>query len=146
MRSRRFARWTLPALLVAFSIAAPASSQDVKWDVNRTSHPEDVAELKALETVVKTVIEKTTPATVGVLIGMGAGSGVIVSEDGLVLTAAHVSGPPDKDCLLILQDGRTVKGKTLGTNDKMDSGMIRITDKGPNNGKCRSSRSASRTR
>jgi serine protease Do len=135
MRSRRFARWTLPALLVAFSIAAPASSQDVKWDVNRTSHPEDVAELKALEAVVKTVIEKTTPATVGVLIGMGAGSGVIVSEDGLVLTAAHVSGPPDKDCLLILQDGRTVKGKTLGTNDKMDSGMIRITDKGPNNGK-----------
>jgi len=135
MRSRRIARWTLPAILVVVSISAPASSQDVKWDVNRTSRPEDVEEFKALQTAIRAVVEKTTPCTVGILIGMGAGSGVIVSEDGLVLTAAHVSGPPDKDCLLILSDGKRVKGKTLGTNDKMDSGMIRITDKGPNNGK-----------
>jgi serine protease Do len=66
---------------------------------------------------------------------MGAGSGVIVSEDGLVLTAAHVSGDPGKDCILILPDGKRVKGKTLGTDDKLDSGMIKITDKGPNDGK-----------
>jgi serine protease Do len=135
MRSRRFARWSFAATLVAVSLAAPATSQDVKWDVNRTTQPDDVEELKALQSVVKKVIEKTTPATVGIVIGMGAGSGVIVSEDGLVLTAAHVSGPPDKDCFLILSDGKRVKGKTLGTNDKMDSGMIKITDKGPNNGK-----------
>lgn len=135
MRSRRFARWSFPALLVAFSIHSPVASQDAKWETNRTTQPDDVEELKALQSVVKKVIEKTTPATVGIIIGMGAGSGVIVSEDGLVLTAAHVSGPPDKDCRLVLPDGRVVKGKTLGTNDKMDSGMIRITDKGPNNGK-----------
>ena len=135
MRLRRFARWSLPALLIALSLSAPAASQDVKWETNRTTQPDDVDELKALQSVVKKVIEKTTPATVGIIIGMGAGSGVIVSEDGLVLTAAHVSGPPDKDCFLILHDGTRVKGKTLGTNDKMDSGMIRITDKGPNKGK-----------
>ena len=135
MRPRRIARRTIPALLLALSLAAPASSQDVKWDVNRTTRPDDLDELKALESVVRKVVDKTTPCTVGVIIGMGAGSGVIVSEDGLVLTAAHVSGPPDKDCRLILSDGKVVKGKTLGTNDKMDSGMIKITDKGPNNGK-----------
>jgi serine protease Do len=52
-----------------------------------------------------------------------------------VLTAAHVSGEPGKDCTLILPDGKRVKGKTLGTNDRLDSGMIQITDKGPNDGK-----------
>lgn len=135
MRPRRFARWSFAALLLAFSFTAPVASQDAKWDVGRTTQPDDVDELKALQSVVKKVIEKTTPATVGIVIGMGAGSGVIVSETGLVLTAAHVSGPPEKDCWLILPDGKRVKGRTLGTNDKMDSGMIQITEKGPNNGK-----------
>src|SRR5205085_3383575 len=101
----------------------------------RDKVPESIEELKALQAAVKKVVEKSTPCTVGVMIGMGAGSGVIVSEDGLVLTAAHVSGEPNKDCTIILPDGTRVKGKTLGTNDKVDSGMIQITDKGPNNGK-----------
>jgi serine protease Do len=135
MTPRRLSRWSAPALVVAFVAAGPVRAQDAKWETNRTSLPEDLDDLKALQAAVKRVVEKTTPATVGILVGFGAGSGVIVSDDGLVLTAAHVSGPPDKECLLILPDGKRVKGKTLGTNDGIDSGMIRITEKGPNNGK-----------
>jgi len=108
---------------------------DPTWESARTTVPEDVAELKALQAKVKAVVDKCSPATVGVLIGSGAGSGVIVSDDGLVLTAAHVSGEAGHDCTLVLQDGKRVRGKTLGTNDRNDSGMIRITDKGPNDGK-----------
>lgn len=141
MTLRRFAPRLLPAaslavlLLVSASQAFsddPVKAELAKWDVVRTTAPESIEELKALQATVKKVVEKTTAATVGVQIGLGAGSGVIVTEDGLVLTAAHVSGEPGKACTLILHDGTRVKGKTLGTNDGLDSGMIQITDKGPN--------------
>jgi serine protease Do len=123
-----------PSSAAADPVKAEVSTT-AKWDITRTTAPETLDELKILQNVVKKVVDKTTPCTVGVAIGFGAGSGVIVSEDGLVLTAAHVSGEPGKPCTLILPDGTKVKGKTLGTNDKMDSGMIQITDKGPKDGK-----------
>ena len=141
----RLARGTTLACALGLVLQlAPGSAADPvktevstssKWDIVRTTPPETIEELKILQSVVKKVVDKTTPCTVGVMIGMGAGSGVIVNEDGLVLTAAHVSGEPGKTCTLILPDGTRVKGKTLGTNDKMDSGMIQITDKGPKDGK-----------
>jgi len=144
MTLRRIARGFVPATSLALLLlihvpqaraADPVKAEVAKWDIIRTTAPESLEELKALQASVKKVVDKTSEATVGILIGMGAGSGVIVSEDGLVLTAAHVSGDPGKDCTIILPDGTRVKGKTLGTNDKMDSGMIQITDKGPKDGK-----------
>ena len=102
--------------------------------------------LEAIQARVEKVVKKCTPETVAILIGFGAGSGVIVSEDGLVLTAAHVitgedlmgkGGPYEsgKPCTIVLADGKHVKGKTLGVNSDNDVGMVQITDKGPNNGK-----------
>jgi serine protease Do len=92
--------------------------------------PENVADLKAIQEQVKKVLQKVVPCTVGLQVGGASGSGVIVSADGYVLTAAHVSGKPGRAVTLILHDGRTVKGKTLGANRGMDSGLIKITDKG----------------
>lgn len=137
MRQSRLGWWTAPALgvWVVCLAADPSFAADAKWETVRTTPPETVEELKLLQARVKTVVDKCTPCTVGILIGMGAGSGVIVSEDGLVLTAAHVSGEPGKICTIVLPSGRKVKAKTLGTDDKVDSGMVQITDKGPNDGK-----------
>jgi serine protease Do len=60
----------------------------------------------------------------------GSGSGVIVSADGLVLTAGHVSGRPGRDITIVMPDGKTYKGKTLGGNGTIDSGLVKIIDKG----------------
>jgi serine protease Do len=65
-----------------------------------------------------------------VRIGSSSGSGVIVSEDGYVLTAGHVSGKPAQEAVFILHDGREVKGTTLGANHDIDSGMMKITEPG----------------
>jgi serine protease Do len=92
--------------------------------------PENVDDLKAIQAHVKAVVEKVMPAVVNVRIGNSQGSGVIVTEDGYVLTAGHVSGNPDRDAIVIFPDGKQVKGKTLGWNRGIDSGMVKITDEG----------------
>jgi serine protease Do len=94
------------------------------------SAPEGVDDLKAMQKHVKKMLAKVVPATVGLVVGGGSGSGVIISEDGYILTAGHVSGTPDRNCTVILSDGKKLKGKTLGYNKGIDSGLVKITDKG----------------
>jgi serine protease Do len=133
----------LPTLaLIWFLSPVPASdskSTPPGWDVVRTTSPESVDELKALQSRVKEVNAKVTPSTVALLVGndpfgnggMSCGSGVIVSEDGLVLTAAHVIAKPRERVVFVLPDGKRVGGITLGLNSVADSGMAKITDKPP---------------
>ncbi len=92
--------------------------------------PQTVQDLRVIQDQVKKVVAKALPCTVAIRIGNAAGSGVLVSEDGLILTAGHISGEADRTVTVILSDGRRLKGKTLGSNQGIDSGMIRITDKG----------------
>src|SRR5262249_29460282 len=87
-------------------------------------------DLKVIQQQVRKVLDKVLPCTVGVRIGPGQGSGVVVSKDGYVLTAGHVSGPPGRPAVVILPSGKKVKAKTLGVNRGMDSGLIKITEEG----------------
>lgn len=92
--------------------------------------PLDVQDLRAIQQQVKKVLTKAIPCTVAVRIGNSFGSGVVVSKDGHVLTAGHISAEADRPVTLIFADGRRVKGKTLGSNQDIDSGMIQITEEG----------------
>lgn len=127
------------ALLLAASTGSTAADKPTekpappKWETARVTSPETADELKALQARVKEVAKKATPATVGLLVGQGAGSGVIVNEDGLILTAGHVIGAPRTELVVVLADGTFVKGVSLGMNDRADSGMAKITDKPPKN-------------
>ena len=91
------------------------------------SAPESIEDLKAIQDHVAKVAEKVIPCTVCVRIGPAFGSGVIVTKDGHVLTAGHVSGAPGRDVTIYFHDGKTAKGKTLGGNHGIDSGMIKIS-------------------
>jgi serine protease Do len=112
-----------------------ATKAAVTWDIARTTAPDTLDELKAMQSLLKTTVDKVMPSTVGLLLGQGAGSGVIVSEDGLVLTAAHVIIKPNQDVRIVLWDGSMVSGKTLGMNARYDSGMVKITSKPPKDAK-----------
>ncbi|MEN9360078.1 MAG: putative periplasmic serine endoprotease DegP-like precursor [Verrucomicrobiota bacterium] len=64
----------------------------------------------------------------------GSGSGVIVTPDGIVLTAAHcIEGFGSKNVLL-LSDGRKVRTTALGKDRGRDSGMVKIIDPAPPGG------------
>mmetsp|Transcript_18277 Transcript_18277/g.55149 ORF Transcript_18277/g.55149 Transcript_18277/m.55149 type:complete len:489 (-) Transcript_18277:406-1872(-) len=59
----------------------------------------------------------------------GQGSGVILSEDGLIMTNAHVVKNAAKVTVTLI-DGRTFEGVVKGSDDFMDLAAIRITPSG----------------
>jgi len=87
--------------------------------------------LMRLEERVAKVARDRMPATVALIAETtgASGSGVIVSEDGLILTAAHVIQGAE-EVLVVFPDGRQVKGESLGANYSRDAAMLRITDPG----------------
>lgn len=97
-------------------------------------NPKTASELKAVQARVQEVVKYSLPATVGVIVEDGQGSGVIVSPDGYVLTAGHVSGNPNKEVTIIFSNGTQVIGKALGANNGIDSGMVKITTPPPAGG------------
>ncbi len=114
--------WML-SILTALSGSLALSAEEVPA-------PKNVDELKAIQTQVQKVAAKALPCTVGVQIGAGRGSGVIVSEDGIVMTAGHVVGRPGRDVTFYFADGTTAKGKTLGVYKTADAGLMKITEGG----------------
>ncbi len=93
--------------------------------------PKALSQLKAMERHQQRLATKVTACTVAIVVGPSHGSGVIISEDGYVLTAAHVGGEPNRPAVFILPDGRKVHGKTLGVYRTLDAGLMKITDPGP---------------
>lgn len=57
-------------------------------------------------------------------------SGVIVSEDGYILTCAHTEHLPGEQVTVRLSDGRDFDGVALGTNYICDLGLVKITASG----------------
>ena len=92
-----------------------------------TIAPASIADLKAIEQRVQQVIEKVRPAVVGV----SGGSGVVVSEEGLVLSVAHVAGRANRRMAFSFPDGKHARGTTLGNDRAGDAGMMKIADAGP---------------
>ena len=93
--------------------------------------PESPEDLLGIQQQVSSVLEKAKQATV-CIVGNGSGSGVIVSEDGLVLTAGHVSGDPGTRLHVVMPDGTKLEAESLGRSAAADSGLVRITEKKKN--------------
>ncbi len=122
---KRLIACVLAAAMPGLAAAAPGRPY-----VNDKKAPENRKDLEAIQTALTSVLAQARAATVCIDLGQGSGSGVIVSEDGLVLTAAHVSGGVNKEVTVIMEDGRKLKAVTLGLNSESDAAMIRITEKG----------------
>jgi len=95
-----------------------------------TSTPKSVEELRDIQDHVRKAVEACRQATVNVMMRGGSGSGVIVSEDGFILTAGHVAVEPGRTAKITLSDGKVVNAKALGVNNVMDSALLKITDEG----------------
>ena len=58
----------------------------------------------------------------------GAGSGVIISQDGYIVTNNHVVGQAD-EINVKLNDGREFKGRIIGTDETTDLALVKIDAK-----------------
>ncbi len=112
-------------------VEPPASLQGL---LDHGGVPESLDMLHLLQGQTQRVAARAASSTVSVQIGPAQGCGVIVTDSGYVLTAAHVAMRPGKAAVLTLADGRTVTATTRGMNRHVDAGLIKI-DPGQNGGK-----------
>ena len=102
----------------------PLFSSGLKaWEKESPSGYQDLLEIE--KQIADTLIQ-SKKAVVSIETSDGAGSGVIVSANGLVLTAAHVIGERGKRLTIILYDGKKVSALSLGGSVFSDAGMLRI--------------------
>lgn len=60
---------------------------------------------------------------------LGLGTGVIVTEDGYILTNAHVSGEKYSKCYVTLSDGNVYNGSVVWSNTDIDMAIVKINQK-----------------
>jgi S1-C subfamily serine protease len=100
-------------------------------DLTRT--PSNTEALDAYSTVVTSVAERLLPSVVQLRVGSGrragAGSGVVITPDGFVLTSAHVLGK-NTSGTAILSDGRELPFDVSGTDGLSDLGLVRVRGDG----------------
>jgi len=113
---------TFVLLTLAFAGLTKLSAQD---------SAEQVQTPEALQRRIQRLAPDLIAATVAVLPGGGSGSGVIISPEGLVLTAAHVTDEPGKEIRVLLADGRSLPARSLGVDSTTDAGMVQIDAPGP---------------
>lgn len=94
-----------------------------------------LSQLKQREARVQAVVKKVADSVVAISDGRdGWGSGVIVSGDGLILTAGHVSMDVSR-MQVVFPDGRQMQAKSLGRNLNTDSAMLKLISSTDSNGK-----------
>ncbi len=115
--------------------SAPSASIDSGFLFSGES-PNSIEQLKFMEQRFAEISERVKAATVNIKIGESQGSGVVVSSDGYILTAAHVIGQPNQTATVTFLDesGKEneyqeteYKAETLGIETGVDSGMLKIT-------------------
>lgn len=121
----------LAAVVLAIGVPGPAIEPlDVPAELAAAldpGPPKTRAQLRLLQEQVRRVVAAGRPVTVAVEMNDSVGSGVIVSADGLVLTAGHVCVEPKRDVWVRFPDNSRVKAQSLGVNHRLDSGMVKIT-------------------
>ena len=88
--------------------------------------PESVQQLQDLEKQASKVSNAARACTVSVQIGPAQGCGVIITDSGYILSAAHVATRPGRTANITFSDGRRVQATTLGMNRNVDAGLLKI--------------------
>jgi len=91
--------------------------------------PDDSELLDAYSTAVIHAVETVGPAVVKIEAGRGAGSGVLFTPDGLILTNSHVVDG-GKTLTAVMPDGRSLRADLVGQDADTDLAVVRIDASG----------------
>ncbi len=113
---------TILVVLKIIAVTALAASGS-----DKNAEPKaDIAALLRVQGDVQKLLPQVRLALVAIQTGGGTASGVIISPDGLLLTAAHVPGGPGKDMRIILEDGSMTTAKSLGLDKTTDAALAQL--------------------
>ena len=118
-------------LLRCLSLAALSAS--LAMPVGEVQAGDAADELQQRQVQLSNSLKKVREAVVGVSDGMGVGSGVIVSADGIVLTASHVVTSRNRrsrneQATITMADGRQFAATVLGKDRDSDAAVLRINE------------------
>ncbi|MDI1459764.1 trypsin-like peptidase domain-containing protein [Catellatospora sp. KI3] len=72
-----------------------------------------------------------SPSVVNISTGSGEGSGIVLTEDGYIVTNNHVvAGAAGREVTVTLADGKKVKATIVGTDPRTDLGVVKAEAKG----------------
>lgn len=109
---------------VGMTVTDKVSKETVKGNIG----DEDLSMADVVDLVSKSVVEITTSATLqnGLVYASGAGSGVIVNENGIIITNFHVvDGVTDIE--VRLTNGNTYEASVVAVDSQTDLAVIKIT-------------------
>ena len=112
-------------LLISVLLAGQVRGAEQRPDAEKAPKI-DVATLLRVQTDVQKLLPLVRPALVAIQAGGGTASGVIISPDGLLLTAAHVPGAPGKEMRVIFEDGSVTTAKSLGLDKTTDAALAQL--------------------
>lgn len=134
----RATTWLVAAIIaltvMGLGVAAPLAGQETGPTLSASlervyglgTPPASLEDLRLMDRHQQSLVKALTKVTVALQIGATRGSGVLVSKEGHVLTAAHVAGQAGLDVRIIMPDGQKFDGRTLGMNKGMDAALVKI--------------------
>ncbi|MFC5456386.1 S1C family serine protease [Prosthecobacter fluviatilis] len=116
-------------LLIVALLCGRANAAEQRQSIDKPPKT-DIAALQEIQNDVQKLLPRVRQALVAIQTGGGTASGVIISADGLLLTAAHVPNDPGKDMRIILEDGTVTTAQSLGLDKTTDAALARLKDRG----------------
>lgn len=128
--------------LLYFNIKTPSVLTKQEIEVTRLS--QTIEEKKEEDKTVTEMLEKVNESIVGISklkntgntifledgsSQLGLGTGMIVSEDGYILTNEHVSGGKYSNCYVTLPTGKEYQGNVVWSSSDLDLSIVKINAK-----------------
>lgn len=119
------------------------STQDTQYTATKTSGT--VAQITEESNKIADVLEEVSSAVVGISklqenggsiflkdgsTKLGLGTGIIVSQDGYIVTNEHVSGAKYSKCYVTLENGKNYQANVLWSDTDLDLAIIKINATG----------------
>lgn len=84
---------------------------------------------RARRALIQPILDKTTPAVVAIEVDGRKGTGVMIGDEGYILTAKSVLVANDRKAIVRLANGTSVTGQTFGITPDSDCGLIKLDKK-----------------
>ena len=128
-------------LVITFLLLNLTVKTNEKWSTNYEVTKTAIEYEKIEKESIEEMLKRVTPCVVGIsklnqngttiflensTNVLGLGSGVIISEDGYILTNEHVAGDKYSNCYVTLEDGNVYNGSVVWADSNIDLAILKI--------------------